>query len=329
MVWWMLVAGGVLVALALWDAITTTVSASTRSGPLTSAVNRTVWVIVHRLAPRDDSLLVRTAGPLSVVLAVALWLVTLWAGWTLIFSADPDAVVSSTTGAPADASSRWLFAAYTAYTLGYGNYVPTGTWEIVAAVALIVGFSLATLSITYLVPVVSAVTDRRRQAALLSTAGTTPEEIVANLHDANGFGALDELLDTATGDVLLTGQRHLAYPVLHHFRGRDRRSAFPPSVAAIDEAVTLLTVASTGPQRPNEPFVRMWRRAVDSVLDLVGLEFPDVDVPPPPSPRVLDELGIERVDDAAYQAAMADQEERRRRLHRFVRSSRWQWPADT
>lgn len=330
MVWWMLVLGAAVVAMVGYDVLTTTVSVTSRSGPLTSAVNRGVWLLVHVIARRDDSPLVRAAGPLSVALSVTVWLLVLWAGWALVFSSDPDAVVRSSSNLPADASERWLFAGYTLYTLGYGNLLPTGPWEIVSIVALINGFSLATLSITYLVPIVAAATERRKLAGVISAAGTTPEQLVAALHDAHGFGALDRLLRELTPEVLLTAERHLAYPVIHHFHGRDRRSAFAPAVVALDDAVTLLDAAVRGPQRPNAASIRMWRRAVDSLLELVEMERPrSGPEPPPPSLEVLERLGVEHVDQATYERRMAAVAERRRSLHRFVRSARWDWPVET
>ena len=329
MTWWMLVLGIVLLVVATHDATTTTISVSTRSGPLTHAVNRIVSKVVHGGALDRTPNLLRAAGPFSVVTAITAWILTLWAGWALVFSADVGAVVTSTSRTPVDAVGRWLFAAYTTYTLGYGNYLPTGNWEIVASVALIVGFALFTLSVTYAIPVVSAVTERRSQAALLSTTGTTPEEVVETLHDAKGFGALDELLTSLTPALLLTAQRHLAYPVLHNFLSTDRRSALAPGIAALDDAVTLLDVAVDGPQRPNTAFVRMWRDAVDQLLDLITKvdDGSGHDVPPLPSLDVLDRLGIAHVDEATYRSRMRDEDQRRPRLCSYVRSTRWGWPG--
>ena len=329
MTWWMLVLGTVLLLVATYDATTTTISVSTRSGPLTHAVNRVISTLAHGGVLDRTPRLLRAAGPISVVAAITIWILTLWAGWALVFSADPEAVVTATSRTPVDAVGRWLFAAYTTYTLGYGNYLPTGAWQVVASVALIVGFALFTLSVTYAIPVVSAVTERRSQAALVATTGTTPEEIVETLHDGHGFGALDELLTTLTPQLLLTAQRHLAYPVLHNFLSLDRRSALAPGVAALDDAVTLLDVAVEGPQRPNAAFVTMWRDAVDQLLDLITKvgDGSDHEVPPPPSLDVLDRLGIEHVDEATYRSRLQAEDERRRMLCSYVRSTRWAWPG--
>lgn len=329
MSWWMLALGVVLLGVATYDAITTTISVSTRSGPLTSAVNKVVSTLAHGGALDRTPRLLRAAGTFAVVAAVTAWILTLWAGWTLVFSADPGAVVSATTGTPVDAVGRWLFSAYTTYTLGYGNYLPTGNWQIVASVALIVGFALFTLSVTYAIPVVSAVTARRSQAALLATTGTTTEEVVETLHDANGFGALDELLTTLTPTLLLTAQQHLAYPVLHNFLSVDRRSALAPGVAALDDAITLLDVAVEGSQRPNRAFTAMWRDAVDQLLDLITKvgDGSGQEVPPLPSLDVLDRLGIAHVDEATYRSRMQAEDQRRQRLCTYVRSTRWDWPG--
>lgn len=329
MTWWMFVLGLALVLVAVHDAVTTTISVSSRSGPLTTTVNRMISLVCHRGPLADRELVLRSAGPASVVLAVLAWILALWAGWALLFSSDIDAVVSSTTDQPVDGSARWLFAAYTIYTLGYGNYLPTSGWEIPAAIALIVGFALLTLSVTYAIPVVSAVTDRRQQGSLISTAGTTPGEIVTTLHDASGFSALEQLLHQLTPALLTTAQRHLAYPVLHNFLGRDRTSALGPSVVALDDATTMVCLAAADGPHLSRPTVVRWRAAVDLLLDRVAHidDGQDHAVPPLPPADVLDALGVERVDDDTYRSAMGAEDDRRRRLHAYVRSTRWGWPG--
>lgn len=326
--WWMLAVGVALIGVAVFDLLATSVSSSTRAGPVTVAVTRAMGWVLSLLVRRPESRVLRGAGPATVSLSILAWLLLLWAGWTLVFSADVDAVVAATTEVPVGFGQRVLFTAYTVYSLGYGNYLPTGSWEVVAGVALINGLSFATLAVTYVIPVVTAVTDRRRQAAVISAAGITAEEIVETLHDANGFGAFDQLLAQLVPMVAMTGQRHLSYPVIHQYRGAGRSDAFPPAVAALDDAVTLLDVGVASEPRPNTALVVMWRRTVDELLGFVELSFPDrVDVPPCPSLAVLDRLGIDHLDEASYAAAMAQHDDRRRRLHRYVRDAHWPWPT--
>lgn len=60
------------------------------------------------------------------------------------------------------------------FSLGNGGYQPaSGVWEIVMVVATLNGLLVLTLAITFLVPVVGAVAQRRQQAALIHALGHT------------------------------------------------------------------------------------------------------------------------------------------------------------
>lgn len=328
--WWMLALGIAVVVATTYDLLATSISTSSRSGFLTEFVTRTAWMFLNRVARHDDSNVLRIAGPLTVSLTIFAWLGLLWVGWTFIFASDPGAVVGSISERPVDFVGRILFTAYTVFSLGYGNYVPTGPWEIASGIALLNGLSAATMAITYVIPVVTAVTDRRRQASFITSAGTSAEEIVETLFDGDGHSVLENLVIQVAPQILLTGQRHLSYPVIHHYHGAERRSAFPPAVAALDDAITLLEIAAPPGQRPKPPIVAVWRRAVDQLLDLVEFGSDEsIPVPPPPSLGVLERLGWEPMNEDAYHEAVREHEARRQRMHQYVRYARWTWPTET
>ncbi|MBW3576957.1 MAG: potassium channel family protein [Actinobacteria bacterium] len=315
--WWMLAVGAVLVVVAAVDAVSTSLSPSTRAGPLTGATTAAVWAAISRIPGGIPRV---TAGPLILTLTAGSWLL-LWVGWALIFSADPSAVVEASTGQPADLSGRFFFAAYTVFTLGLGNYVPAGSWENIASLALINGLGLATLAITYLVPVVTAVTDRRRQAAFIACLGSGPSDIVRNTAEG-GFAAIGSSLPALTRDILLTGERHLTYPVMHYFRGIDERSALPVQLAALDDALFLIQASE---HRLDPGLVRQFRAAVDSLLDLRATEDRDIDAPPVPDFGLLDDLGIANDAERLSRDLKANRP-RRLRLQAYLERTDWRWP---
>jgi hypothetical protein len=150
-------AGAVMVGLAVLDALTTTLVVSSAAGPLTSRIGRSWWRLVHRLARRPDPRWLTSAGPIIAVLTLSGWLLLLWGGWTLVFSAAPDAVLDDSAGVAADGWARAYFAGFSVFTLGVGDHVPNGAvWQLLTVVAVISGLALTTMSITYLVPVVTA-----------------------------------------------------------------------------------------------------------------------------------------------------------------------------
>ncbi|MDP9023304.1 MAG: ion channel, partial [Actinomycetota bacterium] len=149
MQWWMIVVGTAVVVVTVFDAFATTLSPSTRAGPVTSRMNAVLWRLARRASRSNVAIPLVVAGPLLLVTTAMVWIGGLWLGWTLLFAADPNAVVSDPGGIPADLSGRVFYTGYTLFTLGLGNYVPQGAvWEVLSAVALINGLVLVTMSIT-------------------------------------------------------------------------------------------------------------------------------------------------------------------------------------
>ncbi len=162
-------------------------------------------------------------GSLCLLSISASWIALLWLGWWLLFTAHPASIVHSSTGAVASATERVYFIGFTLFTLGNGDFVPTGrTLAGGDGAGLIERPLFVTLSITYLTPVLSATMDKRQLAAVIHDLGVTPTEIVANSWDGEGFDDLMSQLSLSIGPKLhLHAERHLAYPVLHYFHSRD------------------------------------------------------------------------------------------------------------
>lgn len=214
----------------------------------------------------------------------------LWAGWSLVFLSSPDAVLEAQTRVPADAWSRVYYAGFTFFTLGVGDYIPGGpVWQIASVVAVANGLFLVTLSITYIVPVLSAVVERRQQAGTLSAMGEDVEELLERVWDGRSFAYLTSQLPLVAQGVALTAQRHLAYPVLHYFHADERELAFAPSVAVLDEAVTVLMHGVAPDVRPHGASLRTARQAVAHLLTILDEEFVEVGGDPPPA-RARDRL---------------------------------------
>lgn len=325
---WMLVVGPLLLAVVGYDAISTTLSTGAAAGPVTSRVGSGWWRTARRVASGPTSPLIAASGPIVVLLTVAVWLALLWGGWTLIFSADPDAIVSSTERTPAGGWSRVYYAAFSVFTLGVGDYLPNGQpWEVLTGFAVVTGLGLTTLAITYLVPVVSAVTARRVQANTIAGMGPSPQGIVIGAYRDGSFGFLDHRLPTLSDQLLQTAERHLSYPVLHYFHGSDRHVDLRVQLYALDEAVSILQHAVDPDHAPHPAVLDGVRHAVQQVIRRATHEPADGDAPAPSDLTPLREAGIPVVDDATFADRLAGESQHRRRLLAFARESLWQVPA--
>lgn len=324
----LLVLGVATLAVVAHDAISTTLSMSAAAGPLTSRLGAGWWSLARRLASRPSSPIMVTAGPVVVLLTIGCWLALLWAGWTLIFTADPAAVVSSTTGAPASGWSRIYYTGFTVFTLGVGDYIPTGQpWEVLTAVAVMSGLGLTTLAITYLVPVVSAVIASRVQANTIAGMGATPQDIVITGLRDHPFPYFDHRLQTLSDSILETAERHLAYPVLHYFHSAERHVDLRVQAYALSEAVTLLQHGIAPDDRPHPAVMESVQHAISELLGRATDGTPDTEPPPaPPALGPLQDAGLPTVDSDTFYTAVGGTTDHRRRLAHFANESLW--PVD-
>lgn len=230
-----------------------------------------------------------------------------------------DAILTTPDNAAVGTGSSVYFTVTTLFTLGPGDVLPaTGLGKALTGVAAINGLFLATLAITYLVPVVTAVTDRRIQAASLSSHGATAPEIFATLREDGGESQLNDVVREAAAGIRTTAQRHLTYPVLHYFHAANRDTAFAPSVAAFTEAVLAL---SRSTDQLHSAIRSSYIRAVEELLDVTEHHTdPHRDSDPPRLPdSSTDESGSWPLP------AATDHDSLRRGLAALVADSGWSW----
>ncbi|WP_200892537.1 two pore domain potassium channel family protein [Aliterella atlantica] len=257
-----------------------------------------------------------------------LWIGLVWVGWTLIFSANEQAVVDANSGKPADMLARIYFTGYTLFTLGLGDYKPQGAvWQAATAIAAGSGFFLVSLIITYLVPVISAATQKRQLAGYISSLGKTPTDIILTAWNGKNFGLLEQHLLSLTPMILLNGQRHLTYPVLHYFHSASRYTAATLSIAVLDETLTLLKYGVKPTNQIDAVTLYAVRQAMLVFLDTLISDFiePDTFAPPMPTLDRLRASGVPTVSDEEFDYALANLSKRRRLLLALVKSHGWNW----
>lgn len=310
-------AGSLVLLLAVVDLVWTTLSAA-GGGPFSRGVARGTWRLTGGT---------RLAGPLGLLLTAVLWVGLLWGGWTLVFMAAPEAAVNATTGEPADFWSRVYFGGYTVATLGLGDYVPKGAlWQVLTVVAAFSGLVLITLAVTYYTAVLGAVVDKQRLAANIHSLGDGPADLVARAWDGEGFSALDTILPSLSDQFALHTRRHYAYPVVHYFRAGEARHAVAVQTARLWDALLLWQHAVEEVHRPPPAALRMARRSLEGLVDMLesGYVDPAEDAPSRPDLRLLREAGVP-LADAADRALQADEDRVRRLLLGYVRHEGYRW----
>ena len=126
--------------------------------------------------PQSGSRRIITKAGLFTVLGTLFVSATLiWVGCGLIFCSSANALVFSETRESAGWWARLYFAGTTLSTLGLGDYRPEGTfWEIFTAITGASGYVLIGLVISYIVPVVTAATQKRQLAVCIWAWGEAP-----------------------------------------------------------------------------------------------------------------------------------------------------------
>ena len=274
--------------------------------------------------------IISLTGLVVVVATVLIWTLLLWGGWAMLFSASRTSLIDAATGRPADPWERIYFTGYTLFTLGLGDFKPNGHfWQIATTVAAGSGFLLFGLQLAYLVPVISAATQKRQAAVYITSLGGSPDDIVLRAWNGQDTAALAPHLQSLTGMLALLGESHLTYPSLHFFHGTQRIRSIAASVAALDEALTILECGLQHGCSLDLPSLGAAREAITSYLDTLSpaLIYPALDIPPAPSLENLRGMGVPVVSDALFAAALKIVKERRRLLLALVRNDGWDWTA--
>lgn len=313
----LVVLGTLLVLVTFLDVIWTTLASSGGAGPITRRFAPLLWsgmVAVHRR--RHSHGFLSGSAVTLVVLVLALWIVLVVAGWWLITLGGSDPIVTSSAGATADALDRLYFTGYTIFTLGNGDFRPSGpVWQMTTVAMTASGLILVTLSITYLVPIATAAATQRQLSTFIFSLGDTPQELLTRAWTGEDFGVLETHLTNLAPALHAAGQSHLTYPVLHYMHPTDFQSATPNAFTNLALALELLDTAVHPSVRPVRLATEPCRQGVQLFLrTLRGAHIRAADVPLDlPDLAPLAERGIPLVAEDEY-LAQTDRSQQTRKL---------------
>lgn len=322
--------GLAVLALVLLDFLWTTFLEG--AGPLTKHICNWIGCVMLGAQRRSSTRRIITkSGLLTVTATMLCWSLLLWLGWVLIFSADPNSI--SATFPAADGPSFWnriYFVGCDISTLGTGDFRPNGKfWELATVLTAGSGFLLVGVAIAYVVPVVTAATQKRQVALNIWSLGKSPSDIISRAWNGADTTALGPHLVSLSSMLALLGESHLTYPVLHYFHSSKRSSAIAPNVAALDEALTILECGLQRGCSLDVPALGAARESITEFLSTLrpALIQPATADPPEPSLAALRDIAVPVVDDALFKSALAPLAERRRLLLTLVRNEGWTWES--
>lgn len=322
--------GIVILIYTTFDVLVTTLTVG-GGGPITSRISSGIWWLVLQIHQKKSSHRLLSITGLVLLTGIALaWYLLTWVGWTFIFCAENSAVVNASSKIPADTWERIYFVGYNISTLGMGDYQAQGiVWQITTAISSASGFFLVTLSIAYLLPIVSAASEKRAFATYISSLGGTADEILSRAWNGQDFGELSSHLSSLTPTLTEQGEKHLAYPVLHYFHSVERARSLPLSLIALDEALTLLQYGIPQKYQPEPSVLGPVRRASAAFLKTLKSAYlePASHNPQFPSLEMLRNKGIPTVSDEEFWENTKIITKRRRFLLALAENDGWTWDA--
>ena len=323
--WLTLLIGTTVVLTVLLDVVWTSLWVGGGAGPVTRGVANLAWGAMSWIGRQRHRIMV-LAGPSILTLTVLTWLLLLWAGWFLIFSSEPSAVLTSSTDVMADTSDRIYFAGYTIFTLGNGDFAPNGNgWQVATVLASASGLFTATLAFTYLISVVSAAVSGRAFAAEVAGLGSTAAEVVSSGWDGRSYGGLSLSLQSLSSQLGKLSQQYLAYPVLQYFHAGEAAESPIVALAQLDQILLVSAHGVADEHRAPTVLHNSVRSAIENALEALPDKFVQEAEEPLPLPKLspLRDAGRPTVGDGDFAGQADSQEGRRKQLLGLLRAHGW------
>ena len=325
-----LIAGILLTTWGLTEGLWTTIWVDGNSAPFTSRYTTFIWKIFRLLFRSGNDRKLSLAGPFILITTVLIWIFMIWLGWTLIFWSQPQSLTAQSERLPVDFTDALWYVAYNMFTVGNGDFKPQkDLWQVVSSLISLTGMTMVTLSITYVLQVISAVTAKRSIAGQISSIGKTAEEFVAKQWTSDGFGAIELQLDSLSQQLATNNEQHMAFPILHYYHSAQIEKSQDIAIAILDDALTLIELGVEEKYKPAETILSSARQSVSSFLTTLQSAFIEAakETPPAPDLTILKKKGIPVIADEEFQKKIEKESERRKLILGLLNNGAWKWPS--
>jgi hypothetical protein len=243
--------GGAIVLIFLTDIFMTILYARAGTGLLAPRWNRLVWAAlkgVTRPFGGHRGTALSFGGPLILVLLIAFWALGLTFGTALMVQPELGGAIRPSSGStPKDFVTALLVAGNSLSIVGGGDYSPhsAGT-RMLYLLNSIIGASVLSLLLSYLVQVYSALRDRNALALTVDTmtdcTGNAAEALARLGSDGKFQGGYSEMANLASS-LERVKEAHHFYPLLFYFRFPDPRYSVSRVCFVILDLVSLTDTA--------------------------------------------------------------------------------------
>ncbi len=320
------VSGFFILVVLFLDVMWTTMGLG--GGILTKRFSFRLYLLLMKIyALHRSRLFISWIAVITLIMVFTVWVGMLWLGWALVFSAG-DHVVQSQSLAPAGIPERIYFTGFTIFTLGSGDFKPQGAvYQILTALASLMGLFMITFGVTFLVPVVQAATQKRRVAVTIASLGQSGQGVLLNAWNGRDCSVLAQHLLSLMPSLSQLEQQHLTYPMLHYFHGGRRSESLGIGITVLDEALTILRYGLKDNGGLPEGIHNPARQVITQFLSTLKGNFiePPQEDPPPPALDPLRSSGLPTLSDEEFGRHLEGITERRRLLLALLRNEGWEW----
>ena len=323
-----IIAGILIYFLTALDIVQTTLSMQ-GGGFITSRYSHWLWSFFLKISGGNGrKKILSHTGYILLIAIVLLWVFLLWLSFVLLLSAYEGSIINSTTRDAADLLEKIYYAGFTISTLGMGDYIASSnSWRILSAIYSFTGLILLTMSVTYFIPVLSAVIEQRKLGIRLSNLGNSPEEILINSWDGEDFSEFTEMLTDLSESLVHHSQNHRAYPVIHYFHNWKEKNAVILQLARLHEALYLIKYEVDEKIRPDaielKPLEIAFQNYREVIMEVTHLTIME-EAPPLARTETLKEHGL-LLEDRSKTSATQELITTRKIFQTLVRQDGWSW----
>lgn len=310
------------------DIIQTTLSLQ-GGGWLTTRVSNLLWSIALKISGRDGSS--KVLGQLGYILLVAIvfiWVFLLLLSFFLMLASTPDSVISSDTKLPAGLVDKIYYVGFTLSTLGVGDFNASNSfWRLLTTMYSFTGLIFLTMSVTYLIPALSAVMEQRKMGITISRFGSNAQDIVINSWDGKNFNRLFSEASNLSDSLIMHSQHHRSYPIIQYFHNTKKDSSNILQMARLYEALYIIRNCVKKELQPTDYELEIFLQAYKNYIEVI-LEVTNTDATEGVTPDMqLDKVKEHGLVLPSYEVPeIADSVQHTRRvLFTLVTRDGWDW----
>ena len=223
--------GAVLVAICQVDLFFTVLQYQGH-GLFSRWLYRGTWALATAIAGvlpgRQRPRLLAMLGPMMVVASLALWILLAIIGFALIYYPHFTENFSLKPGVEAGLLDAIYASGVALSTVGFGDVTPiTPVFQLLTVFESLLGFSILTLSISYILGIYGVVSlQGELGASIRDRVGAADDPLrLARSYAAQGAGGMESSLAALHGNLLRYHEGLLRYPVVYYFHtGHEFRS---------------------------------------------------------------------------------------------------------